>query len=309
MDSKISIIMPMFNRSATVGRALDSLLAQNYQFFEVIVVDDGSSDSSVERVRPYLKDSRFRLVELIENRGVNYARNYGLDLISSDSDWVTFLDSDDEFVEGALESIATVITSYPAVNDYCFSVRYSDGRAASFLSADSLLLGYRDLFAAISRPSGEWVHVIRAQLVREKIFRYEESVRNGFEAISYLRLARENSVLYSSKVVRLYHLDVEGLTRISNKTKAKSYDEISGYTMYLKEFGKDLLHFNKSEYALVLSVLGKTYLEIGDLKNCLNKTLTAFRCNPFELRIYRNVLLALKYFIRAPFNPKISSLK
>ncbi len=301
MAIKISIIMPVYNRSTTVCRALDSLLAQNYKNFEVIIVNDGSSDTSAEKIQSYLHDERFRFVELTRNSGVNHARNYGFSHIAADSDWVTFLDSDDEFVTDALENIVSVVSAYPTVKDYCFSVRYLDGRAASHLAVDNQIFNYRDLFDVKSKPTGEWVHVINAQLVRDRIFRYEESVRNGFEAIAYLRLARDFPVLYSSKVVRLYHLDVEGLTRIANKTVAKSHDEIIGYSIFLKEFGDMLFRYSKLEYALILSVLGKTFLEVSDFRNCIKYTSKAFFCNPFELRVYRNVLLMFKFLCLSLF--------
>jgi glycosyltransferase involved in cell wall biosynthesis len=309
MVPKISIIMPVFNRAVSVARALDSLLAQSYQQFEVVIVDDGSTDNSVEIILPYLTDPRFRLVKLEHNSGVNHARNRGLSSIHLDSAWVTFLDSDDEFVTDALENIISVISEHPNLHDYCFSVRYIDGRSASELAAAYKIFHYQDLFDVAVKPKGEWVHVIDARLIRNRTFHYEESVRNGFEAIAYLRLAKDYAVLYSSKIVRLYHVDVEGLTRIKNKTSAKSRDEILGYSVYLKEFGDMLYLHNKIEYALVHAVLGKTFLEVDDFKQCLQSTYRALLCNPLEPRVYRNILLMLKYTCFSLFNLRTSSSK
>lgn len=75
----ISIVIPAYNAAATVGRCLDSLLAQTYRDFELIVVDDGSTDSTAQIISAYAeRDSRIRLIRQ-ENAGVSAARNVGLD--------------------------------------------------------------------------------------------------------------------------------------------------------------------------------------------------------------------------------------
>ena len=98
--------MPVYNRDKVVSRAVDSILAQTYTDFELIIVDDGSSDQSVSLVESYLHDERVTLLVLSKNKGVNAARNFGLNNISKDSKFVTFLDSDDTFLSNALEKMS-----------------------------------------------------------------------------------------------------------------------------------------------------------------------------------------------------------
>ena len=104
----ISIVIPAYNAAATVGRCLDSLLAQTYRDFELIVVDDGSTDSTAQIISAYAeRDSRIRLIRQ-ENAGVSAARNVGLDVARGDL--IGFTDSDDavspEFLEALLSLYA-----------------------------------------------------------------------------------------------------------------------------------------------------------------------------------------------------------
>jgi glycosyltransferase involved in cell wall biosynthesis len=90
----ISVITPTYNRCASVMRAVASVLSQTHTDFEHIIIDDGSTDSTMEALRA-LHDPRLILLRLPERQGANLARNIGID--SSRADIVTFLDSDDVF--------------------------------------------------------------------------------------------------------------------------------------------------------------------------------------------------------------------
>jgi glycosyltransferase involved in cell wall biosynthesis len=101
---RITAIVPTYNREATVGRAVDSVLAQVYPAAEVIVVDDGSQDGTRERLLPY--SERIRYLHQ-PNAGVSAARNRGAS--EARSEWIAFLDSDDCWLPGHLERMAAAI--------------------------------------------------------------------------------------------------------------------------------------------------------------------------------------------------------
>ena len=89
----ISIIIPVYNVEKYLNSCLDSVLAQIYENWECLLIDDGSKDSSGKICDEYAsKDSRFRVFHK-ENGGVSSARNLGLD--NAEGEWVTFVDSDD----------------------------------------------------------------------------------------------------------------------------------------------------------------------------------------------------------------------
>lgn len=105
MQSKVSIIIPAFNRADLIGETLDSIINQTYTNWECIVVDDGSTDNTVEVVSEYQKkDKRIKLHPRPEtkNKGANSCRNYGLDL--SSGDYIQFFDSDDIMKPTCLEN-------------------------------------------------------------------------------------------------------------------------------------------------------------------------------------------------------------
>ena len=98
----VSIVIPAFNRGGCLADALASLQAQTWTNWEVIVVDDGSSDSTIEIVESVrARDARIRLVRHDANRGAQAARNTGID--HAGGEWVAFLDSDDLWLPDSLE--------------------------------------------------------------------------------------------------------------------------------------------------------------------------------------------------------------
>jgi glycosyltransferase involved in cell wall biosynthesis len=102
MTADITIIVPSYNRRDYLSLALDSALNQTVKDFEVLVVDDGSTDDSVAMVERMLKeDSRLRILAHKENKGVSSARNTGIQ--NCRSKYVTFLDSDDLFSRERVE--------------------------------------------------------------------------------------------------------------------------------------------------------------------------------------------------------------
>ena len=98
--ASISIIMPLYNKVKFVARAIDSALAQTWQDFEIVVIDDGSTDGSPEIVRAYT-DPRVRLIQQ-PNAGPGAARNRGVK--ESSSKYVAFLDADDEYFPDFLQT-------------------------------------------------------------------------------------------------------------------------------------------------------------------------------------------------------------
>jgi glycosyltransferase involved in cell wall biosynthesis len=105
-----SVVITTYNRARIVRRCLDSCLAQTFTDFEVIVVDDGSSDDTVAVLEEY-SDPRLRVIAHEHNRGINPARFTGAS--AARGEWVVVVDSDDELLEGALEGLRERIATLP----------------------------------------------------------------------------------------------------------------------------------------------------------------------------------------------------
>jgi glycosyltransferase involved in cell wall biosynthesis len=109
----VSVLVPVWNAEATIEAALASVLEARGARLQCVVVDDGSTDGTVERVRAVARgDDRVELVELGRNEGVSAARNRGLEVVRGD--WLTLLDADDRFTPGGLDRLVGA-TRDPAV--------------------------------------------------------------------------------------------------------------------------------------------------------------------------------------------------
>lgn len=108
----ISVIIPAFNRASLLGHAIDSVLSQRFTDFELVVVDDGSTDGTAALVED-CADPRVRLVRQ-PNRGSNSARNAGI--LVARAPLLAFLDSDDVYLPGKLEHVATSFAERPRMD-------------------------------------------------------------------------------------------------------------------------------------------------------------------------------------------------
>lgn len=118
----ISVVIPLYNKEAHIQRTINSVLAQSIQDFEVLTIDDGSTDKSAEVVLSFT-DPRIRLIQQ-ENLGVSAARNRGIK--ESKADLIAFLDADDEWTPIFLETILRLNRNYPQAGAYATAIVYQD---------------------------------------------------------------------------------------------------------------------------------------------------------------------------------------
>ncbi len=103
----ISIIVPVYNVEKYIEQCIESIIHQSFRDYELILVNDGSTDKSLDKCRLWEFDERVHIIS-IENHGVSYARNLGLK--NASGKWVMFLDSDDYLIENCLEKLASAIS-------------------------------------------------------------------------------------------------------------------------------------------------------------------------------------------------------
>lgn len=115
MDNLVSIIMPSYNTAQYIAKSISSIQKQTYQNWELIIVDDCSTDNTDEAVQPFLSDSRIRYLKNDTNTGAALSRNRALR--EAKGKWIAFLDSDDLWMPGKLEKQI----SFMEGNDYHFS--------------------------------------------------------------------------------------------------------------------------------------------------------------------------------------------
>lgn len=106
----ISVIIPLFNKESIIERTLNSVLSQDYDDYEVVIVDDGSTDNSLQIAKEYKnRDHKLANIQIIEqdNGGPSKARNTGVKYAKGE--WIVFLDADDELLPGSIKRYSTLI--------------------------------------------------------------------------------------------------------------------------------------------------------------------------------------------------------
>lgn len=123
----VSVVIPLYNKGPHIARTLNSVLSQTVQDFEVIVVDDGSTDDGAVVVRRF-EDKRIRLIRQ-ENQGVSAARNKGID--TARAEMIAFLDADDEWMATHLETLLRLRERYPEAGAYgtAYLIKMEDSKA------------------------------------------------------------------------------------------------------------------------------------------------------------------------------------
>jgi glycosyltransferase involved in cell wall biosynthesis len=110
-----TIIIPLYNKEAHIKATLDSVLAQTFENFEVIIVNDGSTDRSMDIISTF-KDKRIQIINK-KNEGVSTARNLGIK--NAKGDFIAFLDADDIWYPTHLEDLKNLIAHFPNCGLYC----------------------------------------------------------------------------------------------------------------------------------------------------------------------------------------------
>lgn len=206
---KVSVVIPLYNRTQYIRRAIDSVLAQTYSNFELIVVDDGSTDGSSDVVRLYA-DARIRLITQ-ENAGECAARNRGV--AEANTKWVAFLDSDDEWMPKFLEravGLATTHSSLVAVFTNIASFRDNTPWLVCPFSESCVLENY---FAFSIKNLGRGITsssvLVRKQRLKD-IGGFPDGIHRSGDTDTWLRLALLGEVGCVPEELAIYHNEVTG---------------------------------------------------------------------------------------------------
>lgn len=111
-----SVIIPLYNKAHTIVTTLSTVLDQTFKEYEIIIVNDGSTDDGVQKIREYSNDTRIKIIEQ-ENQGVSVARNTGVH--NAKYNYIAFLDGDDEWLPEYLAKMKHAIELFPASEMFC----------------------------------------------------------------------------------------------------------------------------------------------------------------------------------------------
>ena len=212
MNDLISIVIPAYNAAAFIAKTLDTILAQTYKDFEVIIINDGSKDNTLEIIESYAKkDSRIRVFSQ-ENGGVSAARNTALTKVRGK--YITYIDADDSVPPTALEDLISLMGE-----DVDFVVGSHDEirigkkhhiEKVKTLRADELEERFREYDPVVWWP---WGKLYRASVILDNNLSYDTNITFGEDHIFNLLYGKhiKGKVVVSDKIVYNYHYIRGGL--------------------------------------------------------------------------------------------------
>jgi glycosyltransferase involved in cell wall biosynthesis len=289
-DPLVTVVLPTYERADLVERAIDSVLAQTFPNFELVVVDDASGDETPAVVRGY-DDNRVEYIRHEVNRHVSAARNTGI--ARAKGRYVAFLDDDDEWLPTKLEKQVVLLEEAPEHIGlaYCW-MDYVDG--------DEVIEEYRptlrgEIFeqTLAGQPIGSCSTLLVRASVIDEVGGFDEDLPRGNDGDFIRRVCREYHVDYVPEVLVRYRTG-HGEKRITREDREGIENAIRANRAKLDKFEDDLRRY-PSARAAVLSTLGWRYGQLGDWRASLGYFARAARADPTERELYLNAARTAYY--------------
>ena len=281
--NKVSIIIPTYNRRDFITIALDSALAQTYKNYEIVIIDDGSSDDTKEALKPYQDSIRYFYHD---NKGIAPTRNRGIR--EAKGDYIAFLDSDDYWLPAKLERQVE-----------CFSKNSHYGMVATRCSCTTP----EGKFLKKNRPGKSgWVltDLFKASFIRtssaiirkecfDKVGLFDESLPECEEYDLWLRIAKHYPIGFINDVLTVY----------TDNPKGVSTDSLAGRLQRLKVLEKDYLKeviptaLYRKRLASNYHYVGRHYLKQGGKGEGKKYLRRSIGLNPFNPKILFYYILSL----------------
>lgn len=292
-----SVIIPLYNKEKYIGETLKSVLNQTFQDFEVIIVNDGSTDRSLEIVSSF-DDIRIKIFNQ-EKKGVSSARNTGVEM--AQSKLIAFIDADDIWMKDHLKQLTRLIKNFPTAGLYCMNyyIKYSKRaiRPAFFYMPyenDCVLVD--DFFKASLTNCIAWTSAV---CIPKKVFReigcFDVSLITAQDLDLWIRIALNYPVAFNPKRTMLYDLDADN-SLSKNEFNNIRYAFISKYKYYERRNPSLKTYLDINRYALAIRsflnddlVLYKKVKDEIDLKNLNSKQRILLKMPKGILKLAKNI--------------------
>ena len=259
-NPRVSAIVTTYNRAAMLPRAVRSVLAQTYEDYELIIVDDCSTDDTPEVIRTFA-DPRIRAVRQADNAGVSAARNTGIRLARGE--YVALLDDDDEWLPRKLQrQVAALDASDPGVGLAYTWLDVVDAAGTRHGDRRSVVSG--DIFSAmvdLQVPAPPSTYMVRAEAARD-VGGFDEAIGMGDDVDFLLRLSMRWRVAVVRDVLVLMHS--EGHAR-SEQWAGAADDWAAYFWAHVRRFDGELRERPRT-FARLLRLLAITEIRRGNLR-------------------------------------------
>ncbi len=205
----ISVVIPLYNKQGMVARTLRSVLAQTFRDFEVVIVDDGSTDGSVEEARS-VHDGRIHIVSQ-QNAGVSAARNRGIS--EARYDLIAFLDADDEWHPTYLETQYNLYKKYPDCAVFACNYEFRDAGSEKVImprlnmgklaGVCGVLDDYFDVASTSDPPLWTSAVMVRKDMM-QSVGCFPVGVKSGEDLLTWARIACRGGIAYCRKPLAIY---------------------------------------------------------------------------------------------------------
>ena len=279
MDPLVSIIVPVYNVEKYICKCLDSLLNQNYSNFEVILIDDGSTDNSGKICDYYSKKHNNIRVFHLDNKGVSNARNYGIE--KAKGDFIQFVDSDDFVNKNYINDMIKLIDSEEIDMIICGinQVNYNQGESVSsniivsknegLYRKNNLKYVIEDLIES-SYINYCYSKLIRRNLLKENKIEFKKNISLGEDTLFIL------DVLKNSRSIRVvseapYNYVIHSNQSLTYKYRKDKFDILNNLSNEIYKFCDEEQILNEK----LTYILDKRYL--GIIRFCLDENFKRYK--------------------------------
>ena len=279
----VSIIIPTYNRGQSIGRSIESVLSQTYQDFEVIVVDDGSTDNTRELVAGF-NDERIRYVRHEENKGEAAARNTGIK--AARCDYIAYQDSDDEWLpEKLARQIELLENASPEVGVIYTGFWKTENHKRTYVPFSWVSQKNGDIHKELLKGNfiGSPVVLIKKECFN-KVGLFDERLRNLVDWELWLRISKRYHFRCVDEPLAVAHYDSDNAS-----------DDLDSLIDALEL----VLEKNRDEFEVEKKLLAKHWINIGNLlvvkgrvKKGRRYIVNALRLYPFSMRLLSAAFLA-----------------
>lgn len=252
-DPKLSVIVPVYKAEKYLERCVDSILAQTFMDFEVLLIDDGSPDGSGDICDEYaFKDTRVRVFHK-ENGGVSSARNLGLDNIRGD--YLTFIDADDWIdVDCFKNGISIVDRDDLDILQYSYKmIREQDGSVICVRYYDCTPMGWKEFVQADHYIVCVWGNYIRSSIVKTHHLRFNETLHLAEDQLFIMK-----AMSLSSRIAQTKEIYYNYFQNSASATHNSHEEDMVKSSKALLEFGK----FNRLFKPQVDRMIANFYIEL-----------------------------------------------
>ena len=208
-----SVVIPLYNKERFIANTLKSLLLQTFSDFEVLIINDGSTDRS-ESIALSFDDGRIRYFSQ-ENQGVSAARNFGISNASADH--IAFLDADDYWHPTFLESMHNRMLQLPEFLVFAAAIEIETSKTVfkpQYSIAKTGEFEIVDYFEASQKESAIWTSSAAFhKSVFEKTGGFDSNIRSGEDIDLWIRIGLLYPIVFSWKIIAKYIFDAESLSK------------------------------------------------------------------------------------------------